>query len=132
LPRANDSGELIALNRASQNFHRGLASPPTTSKQFEQYLENCKRDDFEGLLVRRKSDRAILGVINLSQIFYGKFKSAYLGFYLGATFAGQGYMTEAIGLALKSCLLKVKIASYRSEYSAEQHEIDSASETRWL
>ena len=82
--------------------------------------------------MRRKSDRAILGVINLSQIFYGKFKSAYLGFYLGATFAGQGYMTEAIGLALKSCLLKVKIASYRSEYSAEQHEIDSASETRWL
>ena len=109
LPQANDGGELIALNRASQNFHRGWVSPPTTPKQFQQYWENCKRDDFKGLLIRHKSDRAILGVFNLSQIFYGKFKSAYMGFYLGAAYAGQGYMTEALGLALQYAFKKLKL-----------------------
>ena len=41
-----------------------------------------------------------MGVCNLSQIFLGNLKSAYLGYWIGAKFAGQGYMTEAIDLML--------------------------------
>jgi len=59
--------------------------------------------------VRRKSDGTILGVINLSQIFYGRFKNAYMGFYLDAAFVGQGYMTEAIGLALQYVFQNLKL-----------------------
>ena len=40
----------------------------------------------------RRPDGAIAGAINVSQIFYGGFRSAYLGFYADAQFAGQGYI----------------------------------------
>jgi len=80
-----------------------------TPQQFADYLSRCKQDDFEGLLVCRKKDNAIVGSINLSQIFRGGFKSAYLGYQVGAPFAGLGYMTEAIQLVLKYAFEKMKL-----------------------
>jgi ribosomal-protein-alanine N-acetyltransferase len=40
-------------------------------------------------------------VINVSQIFYGNFRSAYLGYYAGAPFMGAGYMREGLLLVLR-------------------------------
>ena len=41
------------------------------------------------------------GVYNVSQIFYGPFRSAYLGYYAFTPFAGQGFMREGIELMLR-------------------------------
>jgi len=109
LPTAEDVDEFIHLNRASLRFYRGLASPILTHQQCTNYLGRCLRDDFEGLLVCQKNDDAIVGSINLSQIFRGGFKSAYLGYQVGATFAGQGYMTEALQLVLRYAFDKMKL-----------------------
>jgi [ribosomal protein S5]-alanine N-acetyltransferase len=62
-------------------------------------VERCARDDVAGLLVCRAADGAVMGAITLSQIFYGPLQSAYMGYYIGAAYAGQGYMAEAVGLA---------------------------------
>jgi ribosomal-protein-alanine N-acetyltransferase len=56
-----------------------------------------------------KEDDAIVGSINLSQIFRGGFKSAYLGYQIGAPFAGRGYMTEAIRLVLQYAFREMKL-----------------------
>ena len=81
-------------------FHRGRASVPATHEQYARYLARSRRDGFVGLLIRRLSDDAILGSIEISQISRGNFQSAYLGYLIGAPFANQGYMTEALSLAL--------------------------------
>jgi ribosomal-protein-alanine N-acetyltransferase len=99
-PTAADEPELTALNRASADFHRPWVRPPTTSEEFAAYLARAAGDDFEGLLLCKKADDAIVGVVNFSQIFRGGFQNAYSGYYLGAAYAGQGYMTEGLGLAL--------------------------------
>jgi len=52
-------------------------------------------------LAVRSEDRAIVGVLTLSQIFHGGFRSAYLGYWVGAPHAGRGYMTEAMELLLR-------------------------------
>jgi len=109
LPTAEDVDEFIHLNRASLRFYRGLASPILTHEQFANYLSRCQRDDYEGLLVCQKNDDAIVGSINLSQIFRGGFQSAYLGYQVGAPFAGQGYMTEALQLVLRYAFNKMKL-----------------------
>jgi ribosomal-protein-alanine N-acetyltransferase len=41
-----------------------------------------------------------MGVLSLSNIVRGAFQSAYLGYWIGKPFARQGYMTEAMRLAL--------------------------------
>ena len=53
------------------------------------------------LLVCRRADGAILGVINVSEIVRAAFQSAYLGYYAFHPHAGQGYMTEGLGLVLR-------------------------------
>lgn len=100
IPRRRDEGEVLALNRASRAFHRGWVSPPTTPEQFARLLTRARRADCAGLLIRRVPDDAILGAVEISQIVRGAFLSAYLGYQIGAPYARQGYMTEALGLAL--------------------------------
>lgn len=99
-PRLRDQPEIIALSRASRSFHRGWVSPPTTPDQFDRLMARSRRSDSAVLLIRRRDDNAILGAIEISQIVRGAFRSAYLGYHIGAAWSRQGYMTEALGLAL--------------------------------
>lgn len=108
-PEKTDQAEYLALNRRSASLNRGLASPPTQPKEFAALMERCRRDTEVCFLVCRRKDEAILGSINLSQIFRGGFQSAYLGYHIGSDFAGQGYMTEAIALMLRYAFGKLKL-----------------------
>ena len=108
-PRENDAQEFIALNRGSLWFHRGLVSPPTDESRFLEYLERCRRADAASFLICRTQDKAIAGAINLSQIFRGGFQSAYLGYFMGAPFAGKGFGTEAMQLMLRHSFKELKL-----------------------
>ena len=109
LPTNIDQTEFIALNRASKRFHRGLVSPPTTSDQFTAFLQRSNKEDSVCALVCRVTDGSIVGAINLSQIFRSGFQNAYLGYYKGARYAGQGYMTEALSLMLSYAFRHLKL-----------------------
>ena len=108
-PQPADCAEMLALNRRSLKFHRGLVSPPLTPEEFRSSLDRASRDDSECFQVCRKSDGAIVGAFNLSQIFLSNFRSAYLGYYIGAEHTYQGYATEAIQLVLRHAFKKVKL-----------------------
>ncbi len=108
-PKRRDEAELLALSRASRSFHRGLATAPGTPEQFARLLAKCRREDFVALLIRRRSDDAILGVVELSQISRGAFQSACLGYYIGAPFARQGYMTEAMEILLEAAFMDLRL-----------------------
>jgi ribosomal-protein-alanine N-acetyltransferase len=99
-PRADDAAEWIALVRASRPFHKGWVAPAATPEKFEAYVRRGEAADFSGFVICRRDDGAIVGCANLSQIFMGPFQNAYLGYWAGAPFAGQGYMTEGVGLVL--------------------------------
>jgi len=108
-PTIKDLEEVIALNRASVSLHHGLVSPPIQPEQFHGYLKSSRREDFRCFLACRIEDHAIVGTVNLSQIFMGGFQSAYLGYYVGEPFAGRGYMTEAVKLALRYAFKDLKL-----------------------
>lgn len=108
-PKKMDQEEYLALNRRSASFNRGLASPPTRPEQFAALLQRCQGDGGVCFFVCRKEDGAIVGSINLSQIFRGGFQNAYLGYQIGADFAGQGYMTEALALTLRHAFVDLKL-----------------------
>jgi ribosomal-protein-alanine N-acetyltransferase len=84
-------------------------APPTTPEQFSSFLQKSEREDSACLFICLKADGAIIGAINLSQIFRGGFQNAYLGYYVGAQYAGQGYMTAALRLMLKHTFEHVKL-----------------------
>ena len=123
LPERADSDEFIDLNRASIRFYRGLASPILTPHRFAEFLARCRSDDFEGFLVCENDGDAIVGSINLSQIFRGTFQSAYVGYQVGAPFARLGYMTEALQLVLRYAFDTMKL--HRIEANIQPHNVAS-------
>ena len=108
-PEESDEAEYLALNRRSVSFNRGLASPPTRTEQFANFLERSRNEASACFFICRRTDAAIMGTINLSQIFRGGLQSAYLGYQIGAEFARQGYMTEAIALILRYAFVELKL-----------------------
>jgi ribosomal-protein-alanine N-acetyltransferase len=87
--------------RASREFHGNFANPPVTPRQFDQYIKRIRSDRHAGFLVCRRKDEAIVGVINVNEIIRGIAQSAFLGYYVGAPYAGQGHMTEGLELVLR-------------------------------
>ena len=100
-PSARDRDEFLALARASRAFLRPWVAPPADRAAFAAYLRRARRPTERGFLVCRRLDGAIVGVINVSQISLGNFRNAYLGYYAGAAFAGRGYMSEGLRLAVR-------------------------------
>ncbi len=108
-PISSDQTEFLALNLASKGFHRGLVSPPTTPEQFARFLSRASEEASVSLLVCLVANSAIIGAVNLSQIFRGGFQNAYLGYYVGARYGGLGYMSEAIRLVLRYAFEHMKL-----------------------
>lgn len=100
-PAVEDCDTLIDLYRSSREHFRGLALSDFTRERFELLLVEAEKDSNESYLICKSDDDAIVGTLNLSQIFRRSFQSAYLGYQLFAGFTGNGYMTEAVGLALR-------------------------------
>ncbi len=100
-PRPADEAKFLAAVNASRAFHRPWAYPPDTPAAFRGYLRRSREGPVRAFLLVRRRDAAILGAFNLSQIFLGNFRSAYLGYWVGAPFAGQGYMSEGMELLLR-------------------------------
>lgn len=87
-PVQEDWQELLALHQNSRMLHFPWAFPPLTEVECKAYLDRCQNEDFEGLLICQSVNETIVGVVNLSQIFYKAFQNAYLGYYAHAEFAG--------------------------------------------
>ncbi len=122
-PKIEDFAEFTALNIASKKFHRGLVNPPTDEKSFAEYLKRNESEANECLLICENTSGKIAGAINLSQIFYGVFQNAYLGYYIGADFADKGLMSEAISLVLKFAFKNLKL--HRVEANVQPQNLSS-------
>jgi ribosomal-protein-alanine N-acetyltransferase len=108
-PTVEDFAEISALYKASRQFHRGLVQAPIKKKAFDKYIVQSELDASEYFLICRSQDDKIAGSINLSQIFRGNFKNAYLGYYLAEEFSRKGYMTEAVRLILRFAFRHLKL-----------------------
>jgi ribosomal-protein-alanine N-acetyltransferase len=65
-------------------------------RRLRQYAEDRDRGTGYYFLIRRAGDDALLGGINLTNVRRGITQSGTLGYWIGAPFARQGYMTEAM------------------------------------
>jgi ribosomal-protein-alanine N-acetyltransferase len=92
----SDEREFLASVQASRALHRPWVQAPSTPKQFRAYVWRLQRPDHRGSLVRARGTGALVGVINVSNIVLGNFRSAYLAYYAFAGFEKQGLMAEGL------------------------------------
>ena len=95
-----DAPDLIAANRASQEFHLPWVASFTDQAGFDTWFARCLTGPIVGLIARAEGSNEVVGVINLNEIVAGVFQSAYLGYYGMAGFSRKGLMTEAMRAAI--------------------------------
>lgn len=100
-PSSDDAAELLRLVSSSRRLHHPWVFPPADDKAVASYIRNAASDRLLGFLVCLRESEEIVGVVNLSEIVYGNFLSAYLGFYGHAEHSGLGYMREGLHLVLR-------------------------------
>jgi [ribosomal protein S5]-alanine N-acetyltransferase len=110
-PQARDRESFVALRSASrETLERWEPRPPAGfdafgHDQFDWVYKTRRLATQERLLVFRLEDGALTGQVSLGGIARGPLQSAYMGYWIGTAHAGRGYMTEAVGLALRHAFL---------------------------
>ena len=99
-PTARRRAEFLAAVRRSQRLHVPWVSPPASAAAYAAYLRRLRRRSHVGHLVCRRDTGEIVGVVNISEIVGGVFRSGYLGYYAFVPHAGHGLMREGLSLVI--------------------------------
>jgi len=108
-PRPDDRAAWCALVKASRPFFADWVSTRGTVPGFRAYITRSRTPATACRLIHRRADGALVGAINLTGIVRGMFQSGCLGYYIGASYAGQGYMTEALQLMLRTAFRGLRL-----------------------
>ena len=92
--------EFIERLPASSEPHDPWLEPGDPAPWFERLLTRNRSEADRPLPICDADDGSIAGVMNLSQIVMGLFRSAFLGYYAFEPFAGRGY-ARAMPLLLR-------------------------------
>jgi [ribosomal protein S5]-alanine N-acetyltransferase len=107
-PQMSDHAEWSALRDLSRDFLMPWepiwpADDLTRAafrRRIRRYGEDQRNDLAYPFFVYRKSDNVLVGGLTLSNIRRGCAQAGSLGYWMGAPYAGQGYMTAAVATVL--------------------------------
>jgi ribosomal-protein-alanine N-acetyltransferase len=96
----SDAAELIEANIASREHHAPWVQPCTDMEGFENWFGQSLTGPNRSLVARHGETGEIVGVVNISQIVWGVFRSAYVSYYGMIGYSRRGLMTEAVRLVV--------------------------------
>jgi ribosomal-protein-alanine N-acetyltransferase len=107
-PQMADYPEWAGLREASREFLTPWEPtwPPddltraSFRRRIRRYAEDQRSDLAYPLFVFRKSDNVLLGGLTLANIRRGCAQAGNLGYWMGAAYSRQGYMTAAVKLVI--------------------------------
>ncbi|MEJ6022035.1 GNAT family N-acetyltransferase [Ramlibacter sp. PS4R-6] len=108
-PVPADLPAFVAAAKASAKLHRPWVAAPATPQKFREWFKSVSTPRKQAFLVCRKDDGALAGVINMSEIVRGNFRSAYLGYYAFAGHERQGLMAEGMRAVVRHAFTKMKL-----------------------
>ncbi|MET0801971.1 MAG: GNAT family protein [Actinomycetota bacterium] len=118
-PVEADRAEFRDRLLASERLHDPWLEPADPSAWFDRLLERNNTETERSLLVCRTDGGEIVGVMNLSQIFMGRFRNAYLGYYAFEPFSGSGYMRAALPEVLRYAFEELELHRVQANVQPE-------------
>lgn len=104
-----DQREFLAGVARSRALHHPWVSPPSTPAQYRAYVERMASEPNLGFLVCERGSGAIAGVINITNIVMGLFRSGYLGYYVFSGYERRGFMREGLNAVIREAFGNVKL-----------------------
>ena len=100
-PTRSDRDAFIARALASEQMHRSWTKALRTPEKFRHYIQQMRRPENHSFLVCPRDTDETVGVINVTNIVLGLFRSAYVGFCAVACGDGQGFMREGLQAVIR-------------------------------
>ncbi len=94
--KASDEKEFLVNSRRSRRLHQDWVQVPRSAKAFARYIEDMNTSDDQAFLVTHQDTQAMVGMVELQDIFYGDFQNAYLIYYAFEGQQGHGHMKQAV------------------------------------
>jgi [ribosomal protein S5]-alanine N-acetyltransferase len=108
-PTLADQREFLASVRKSTSLHHPWTNAPATPAQFRAYVERMALPGNCAFLVCRRDGERIAGVINVTNMVLGLFRSGYLGYYAFAGHERQGLMREGLQAVVPHAFKTLKL-----------------------
>ena len=105
----SDESEFLAAVARSRKLHHPWVAPPATRKAFRALVERSKDPAHHTSVVRRTDTGEIVGVINITNIIRGIFRSAFLGYYVFAGQERRGFMRAALRQTVRMAFVELKL-----------------------
>jgi [ribosomal protein S5]-alanine N-acetyltransferase len=120
-PSSDDEGEFLDLVHASAGLHHPWISLPSTPAEFQAYVRRYQQPGQESLLICLRRTGAIVGMVNINSIIRGRLQSGSLGYAAFAPAAGQGYMTEGLGLVVRYAFEQLRLHRLEANIQPGNH-----------
>lgn len=108
-PTPADEREFLAAARRSAPLHHPWTTAPKSPAEFRAYIERMAQAGNEAFVVCRTGTGEIAGVINLTNIVHGLFRSGYLGYYAFAGHERQGCMRQGLRWVVRHAFKSLKL-----------------------
>lgn len=129
-PQPEDGPALIAINQASTAHYADWVAPPNDAASYTRYLERATQPNMACMLICDLAHGQPMGAVNLSEIVRGALQGCFMGYYIAAAYARQGYASEALALALDYAFGPLKL--HRIEANIQPSNIASCKLVRRL
>jgi ribosomal-protein-alanine N-acetyltransferase len=104
-----DEEEFLGAVARSGELHGSWVQAPLTPRAFRDHLGRQEGPRGAIFFLWLEEPRALVGVVNLSEIVRGSFQSAYLGYYAFEPFAGRGLMHQGLSKAITHAFRKMNL-----------------------
>ncbi|QSI76705.1 GNAT family N-acetyltransferase [Niveibacterium microcysteis] len=108
-PLPDDLPALLLALKHSRRLHHPWVRVDTSETALTRWVARSADADFQSFVAFDRTTGAPAAVFNLSQIFYGPFCNAYLGYYALAPYLGHGWTRAALPLLLKCAFGALKL-----------------------
>lgn len=122
-PEVDDEHEFVASASNSRKLHSPWTSAPSSSTDYFSYIERMRNAGNAAFFVCRKDSGQIAGVINVTNMIHGNFRSAYLGYYAFAGHEHQGFMREGLKAVVRHSFHVLKL--HRLEANIQPENLPS-------
>lgn len=116
-----DQAEFLELASASAELHHPWMSLPTTPPEFQAYLTRFDHVTAEGFLICLRGTGTIVGAIHINSIIRGRFQNGSVSYAAFAPAAGQGYMSEGLGLVLRYAFGQLRLHRLDAQIQPGNH-----------
>jgi ribosomal-protein-alanine N-acetyltransferase len=105
----NDQDEFLRLVDASRDLLHPWMSLPTTPQEFQEHLVRFDHHSAQGIVICLRDGGVMAGVVHINSIIHGRFQCGSLAYASFAPTAGQGYMSEGLGLVVQYAFEQLRL-----------------------